>query len=198
MKTHTKDFSYVCALCQKGFLGPAKLKKHLKAVHPDQEYEFETLTQRARDAPTMATLKPIAAFSTTTTDEDQPQMDQRTYEPDKAIDTQVDVGLEEVNQAICAQSSQYESSHDEDDTSDKEEEITVESPEPVPLIAQTLPPAPPLIHQSSCTASSGHVTLPSASVFMPSRISLHHPVPYNRDMVTIPNDLLSIVHGLDS
>lgn len=197
MKTHTKDFSYVCALCQKGFLGPAKLKKHLKAVHPDQEYEFETLTQRARDAPTMATLKPIATttIAVADDDDDEPQIEQRTFEPDKSIDTQINVGLEEVSQAI--QSTHYDSSHDGEDSSDKPKEITIESPEVERLISSSLPPAPPLIHQPNCVSSSGHMTLPTASVFMPPRIGLQHH-PYNRDMVTIPSDLLSIVHGLDS
>ncbi|KAK3754002.1 hypothetical protein QZH41_009258 [Actinostola sp. cb2023] len=197
MKTHTKDFSYVCTLCQRGFLGPAKLKKHLKAVHPDEEYDFETLAQRAREAPTMASLKTTI-----------PQ-EESALHPEKALETQVNVGLDVVNQAICCQSSHYQHSNeetvdsDEDEDEDdsprnKEVDVTMVSQEgPLMTISQSLPPAPPLIHQACAVVSSNQVPIISAGVFIP-RMGLQPGTPFSRDMVTIPNELLSMVHGLNS
>jgi hypothetical protein len=52
-----------------------------------------------------------------------------------------------------------------------------------------------LIHQPNLPSHIQHM-IPSGSVFIP-RIGLPHGT-FNRDMVTIPNELLSMVHGLNT
>lgn len=147
--------------------------------------------------PTMATLK----------------VDTPTEEPtsqQKALinETQITVGLDVVNEAISttthfeappapeitnADEQAVEESDQASDTNETEPE------EVIPTSSSThpaeLPPAPPLIHQPSLPTQTTHL-IPAGSVFIP-RVNLQ-PGTYNRDMVTIPNELLSMVRGLNT
>lgn len=202
MKTHTKEFSYICPTCERGFLGPAKLKKHLRAVHPENEYDMDTICQKSTDMPTMANLK----------------VDPPTEEPTsqhKALigETQITVGLDLVNEAISTTSHYVSPTREiinsDEDPAEESEPCTSETNEPAEQIIvrapssthsthsthSTLPPAPPLIHQPSLSTHTTHL-IPAGTVFIP-RANLQAGT-YNRDMVTIPNELLSMVHGLNT
>ncbi|XP_031559437.1 zinc finger protein 502-like isoform X2 [Actinia tenebrosa] len=195
IKTHTKEFSYICPTCERGFLGPAKLKKHLRTVHPEIEYDMDAICQKTTDMPTMATMATMT-------------VDTQTEEPtsqEKALinETQITVGLAVVNEAISA-GTHFESPTREDITSDEDveesepcasETIQSEAEQLIRAPAHSLPPAPPLIHHQSLSTHTAQL-IPSGSVFIP-RVNLE-PGTYNRDMVTIPNELLSMVHGLNT